>query len=45
MSEIKIEEKITNNLLDFINPIKIGNRNYFDRNELEEWIESKKVVL
>ncbi len=29
---------------EFISPIKIGNRNYFDREELEKWIESKKVV-
>ena len=29
---------------EFINPVKIGNRNYFDRDELEEWIESKKVM-
>ena len=30
---------------EFITPIKIGNRNYFNRDELEAWIESKKVVL
>ncbi len=29
---------------EFIQPIKIGNRNYFDRNDLEEWIESNKVA-
>ena len=29
---------------EFIQPIKIGNRNYFDRNDLEEWIESKKIA-
>lgn len=29
---------------EFITPIKIGNRNYFDREELEAWIESKKVA-
>ena len=28
---------------EFIVPIKIGNRNYFDREELEEWIDGKKV--
>ena len=27
---------------EFITPIKIGNRNYFNRDELEVWIESKK---
>ncbi len=29
---------------EFIQPVKIGNRNYFDRNDLEEWIESKKIA-
>lgn len=29
---------------EFINPVKIGTRNYFDREELEKWIESKKEV-
>ncbi len=27
---------------EFIVPIKIGNRNYFDREELEEWINDKR---
>jgi predicted DNA-binding transcriptional regulator AlpA len=27
---------------DFIQPVKIGNRNYFDRDDLEEWIINKK---
>lgn len=29
---------------DFIVPIKIGNRNYFDREELEKWIEDRREV-
>lgn len=29
---------------EFITPVKIGNRNYFDREELEVWIERKKAV-
>ena len=29
---------------EFITPIKIGNRNYFDREELEKWIEDKREV-
>ena len=26
----------------FITPVKIGNKNYFDRNKLEAWIQSKR---
>ena len=29
---------------EFISPVKIGNRNYFNRDDLEKWIESKTVV-
>ncbi len=28
----------------FIIPIKIGNRNYFDRIELENWIDNQRDV-
>ena len=28
---------------EFIVPVKIGNRNYFDREELEKWIEAQRA--
>ncbi len=30
---------------EFITPIKIGNRNYFEREELESWIQDQKVEV
>ena len=29
---------------EFITPIKIGSRNYFDREELEKWIDDKREI-
>lgn len=28
---------------EFIIPVKIGNRNYFDREELEQWINDQRA--